>query len=254
MRSVRFEMILGEKLSLLRKQNGFSQEELAEAIGVSRQAVSKWERAESAPDTDNLIELARLYGVSLDDLVNGNELPSKTPAIRSAEGEESDNRHWEDDGLTVDIKDNEITVKNEDGEEKVYDKTEWKRKRSREKRCNATITGVFSLLAVIAYLILGFCLKNGKGWSCGWILFLLIPVVSSGIEAFYYKRVAAFAYPVLVTAIYCALGMIRGLWHPTWVIFITIPIYYIAAERIDRATRTRDQAAIEDALDERKKK
>lgn len=50
-----------------------SQEELAQKIGVSRQAVSKWERAEASPDTDNLILLARLYGVTLDELLTGAE-------------------------------------------------------------------------------------------------------------------------------------------------------------------------------------
>lgn len=60
----------GAKLSQLRKQNGYSQEELAEKLSISRQAISKWERGESSPDTDTLIALAKLYGVSLDELVN----------------------------------------------------------------------------------------------------------------------------------------------------------------------------------------
>ena len=47
--------------------------ELAEKLGVSRQAVSKWERSEASPDTDNLIELAHIYGVTLDELLNGEE-------------------------------------------------------------------------------------------------------------------------------------------------------------------------------------
>lgn len=63
------------RLQKLRKQNGYSQEELAEKIGISRQAVSKWERAEASPDTDNLILLARLYGVTLDELLNTESVP-----------------------------------------------------------------------------------------------------------------------------------------------------------------------------------
>lgn len=62
---------IANNLVKLRKMEGFSQEELAEKIGVSRQAVSKWERAESSPDTDNLIALANLYGLSLDDMLKG---------------------------------------------------------------------------------------------------------------------------------------------------------------------------------------
>lgn len=60
------------RLLQYRKKFGLSQEELAEKIGVSRQAVSKWERAEASPDTDNLIILANIYGVTLDDLLTGN--------------------------------------------------------------------------------------------------------------------------------------------------------------------------------------
>ena len=52
-----------------RKQAGLSQEALADKLGVSRQAVSKWERAESLPDTDNLIALAAFYGLTLDELL-----------------------------------------------------------------------------------------------------------------------------------------------------------------------------------------
>lgn len=60
---------IAERLAARRKEAGLSQEALAEQLGVSRQAVSKWERSESSPDTDNLIALAKLYGVSLDDLL-----------------------------------------------------------------------------------------------------------------------------------------------------------------------------------------
>lgn len=59
------------RLSKLRRERNLSQEALANQLGVSRQAVSKWERAESSPDTDNLIALADLYGMSLDDLLKG---------------------------------------------------------------------------------------------------------------------------------------------------------------------------------------
>lgn len=61
------------RLCELRKAHNLSQEELASKLGVSRQAVSKWERSESSPDTDNLIQLASLYNISLDELLNGDE-------------------------------------------------------------------------------------------------------------------------------------------------------------------------------------
>ena len=62
-------MKLGEKLQRLRRQSGLSQEQLAERLGVSRQAVSKWELDETMPDTENVIQLSRLFGVSCDYLL-----------------------------------------------------------------------------------------------------------------------------------------------------------------------------------------
>ena len=60
---------IARRLAARRKQAGLSQEALADKLGVSRQAVSKWERAESLPDTDNLIALAALYDLTLDELL-----------------------------------------------------------------------------------------------------------------------------------------------------------------------------------------
>ncbi|MEE3299526.1 MAG: helix-turn-helix transcriptional regulator, partial [Candidatus Enteromonas sp.] len=61
---------IANRLVQMRKKMGLSQEQLADKLGLSRQAVSKWERAEASPDTDNLICLAKLYGVSLDELLS----------------------------------------------------------------------------------------------------------------------------------------------------------------------------------------
>lgn len=61
--------ILYNKLKIFRKQYNFTQEEIAEKLGVSRQAVAKWERGETQPDVESCIKLADLYGVSLDMLL-----------------------------------------------------------------------------------------------------------------------------------------------------------------------------------------
>jgi transcriptional regulator with XRE-family HTH domain len=63
-------MTLGEKLQQLRKSKSMSQEQLATQITVSRQAISKWELGESMPDTDNILQLSKLFGVSTDYLLN----------------------------------------------------------------------------------------------------------------------------------------------------------------------------------------
>ena len=238
-----------DRLVELRKNAGYSQEELADTIGVSRQAVSKWERCESSPDTDNLIELARLYKVSLDELINGTDLPPKAPRTEETEqiAADTDAFVWEDDGITVAIKEKEVSVKNEDGEEKTYDAEHLRKKDLKEKRVNTTVSSLTALLVVVAYLLLGFLVPNGIGWTCGWPLFLVIPVSSSIVSFVFYRRIALLNYPCIVVGIYCFVGMFYGIWHPTWVMFISIPVFYIIAEKIDRMTRTRDYAAIKNA-------
>ena len=59
-------MILAEKISEERKKNGWSQEELAEKLSVSRQSVSKWESGQSVPDLNRILELGRIFGVTTD--------------------------------------------------------------------------------------------------------------------------------------------------------------------------------------------
>ena len=62
-------MILADKIIDLRKKAGWSQEELAEKLGVSRQSVSKWEGAQSIPDMNKILQLSELFGVSTDYLL-----------------------------------------------------------------------------------------------------------------------------------------------------------------------------------------
>ena len=74
-------MLLGEKLKKLRKARGLSQEQLADQLNVSRQAISKWELGESTPDTDNLVALSDYYGVSLDYLLRDQEVPEVSEKV-----------------------------------------------------------------------------------------------------------------------------------------------------------------------------
>lgn len=64
-------MTMGEKILNLRKARGWSQEELAERVGVTRQAVSRWESDSAKPDADKIIALCDLFGVSADYLLRG---------------------------------------------------------------------------------------------------------------------------------------------------------------------------------------
>ena len=75
-------MILADKIIELRKKNGWSQEELAEKLDVSRQSISKWESAQSIPDMNRIIAMSQIFGVSTDVLLK-DELDLSTGAAQS---------------------------------------------------------------------------------------------------------------------------------------------------------------------------
>lgn len=87
---------LTDKLTALRVERGLTQAELARAVGVSRQTVSRWERGFIVPSAANLISLSRLYGVPLDELMNGEPdeeeetAAPEAPEAETAEMEELD--------------------------------------------------------------------------------------------------------------------------------------------------------------------
>ena len=85
-------MTFSDKLIALRKKAGWSQEELAERLNVSRQSVSKWESAQSMPDIDKIVQLSSLFGVTTDYLLKDGqddpppaaaETPSPLPRIKA---------------------------------------------------------------------------------------------------------------------------------------------------------------------------
>lgn len=91
------DLAMAQRLVNRRKAAGLSQEALAAQLGVSRQAVSKWERSESSPDTDNLIALAALYGVSLDELLYGEAVDDANCSEDSDAGAETSDEAEEDE-------------------------------------------------------------------------------------------------------------------------------------------------------------
>lgn len=76
--------MLSENLKVLRKQKGFSQEELAVRVNVVRQTVSKWEKGLSVPDADTVIKLAEVFGVSVSELL-GEEIKDAEEKLEVAE-------------------------------------------------------------------------------------------------------------------------------------------------------------------------
>lgn len=238
-----------------RKSMGLSQEELASRIGVSRQAVSKWERAEASPDTDNLIELSKVYGVTLDEMLRGKseasdektagasdektaEAPADEPSIQPEEDDSAEkvrigwhgihvrDRH----GAKVDIDRHGIFVE-ENGEQKVYTDENGVIHRP-EEYChhhhdeNKSFWRYvpYPSITIIAYLLFGFFNVCG-GWAWGWIVFLTIPIYYTLVTAIERRDANIFCYPVLAVIAFLIFG-IFGFWHPGWVVFLTIPIYY----------------------------
>ncbi len=76
-------MKLGQNIQSCRKRAGLSQEALAEKLGVSRQAISKWELGEAEPELKNLQLLAKVFGVSVDDLLSEEPTPAAAPATQA---------------------------------------------------------------------------------------------------------------------------------------------------------------------------
>lgn len=267
---------IADRLVKLRKQKGLSQEELADKLGLSRQAVSKWERAEASPDTDNLICLAKLYGVSLDQLLNTdddlntiiNEQVKKddvTPEVEEAKEEkesttinkdnketvhiDKDGIHIESEDQTVHIDKDGIYVNGQDIKEKV--KTQVKQEIVTEKKISKPVyEGIIEsslfFLSLIAYIVLGFIL-GGKAWSTYWILIFVPDIIVSIVRSIRKSKFTCFNITFLVLFVFFFVSYLLPtfitsmpyLWHPMWVVFLVIPLYYITFGGVDKAIATK---------------
>ncbi|MBQ7375172.1 MAG: helix-turn-helix transcriptional regulator [Clostridia bacterium] len=84
-------MNISEKIIKLRKTNGWSQEDLAEKLYVSRQAISRWENGTALPDAENVLQISKLFNVTTDYLLNDDyESDSDIPAVQTAAKETED--------------------------------------------------------------------------------------------------------------------------------------------------------------------
>ncbi len=198
-------LIMAERFSKLRKQAGFSQEELAAKLGISRQAVSKWERAESSPDTDNLIALSRLYGISLDELLLGDE-QVKT-SLGNEESQSSE---------TTDACPHTASHTFPSENQTINDSSTCTNNLENESNGGilARLGGAFPILICLLYCVLG---AVWNLWHPMWILFLLIPVYYLGIYN---------GYPIIVTILFLIAGFIFDKWSIAWLFFLTIPVFY----------------------------
>ncbi len=215
---------IANRLLQLRKERGLSQEDLAERIGISRQSVSKWERAEASPDTDNLIALARLYGVSLDELLLGgepNENGETPPAVpeHACPGVESAYSL-----IPVQAPPKEDTPDaGEPGSIQPDSGPPMPASPNGRRGKSVWLAFPYPVLVCIVYLLLGFLCD---WWHPGWILFLTVPIYYSIADIVVHKRSPKhFAYPVLTVVLFLVLGFM-GWWHVSWLVFLTVPLYY----------------------------
>ena len=233
---------LANRLTKLRKDHGYSQEELAEKLGVSRQAISKWECAEASPDTDNLIALSKLYGISLDEIVNGKD---ESEEVRDGSGIDIGESHIhikDDDGSEVHISTNGLKVNGVDIKDAVKKhKYEHIEEKVTFYKVLGAIEGVLHALAIIAFILCG---AIGGLWYCAWVLVFVPEIIISIIRCFYKKRFCEFNAPFAAAFVFFFVcmwvpGLDANLWHPMWVVFLGIPAYYAIFGPIDALIKER---------------
>ena len=188
---------IANRLVELRKSHGYSQEALAAKLGISRQAISKWERAEASPDTDNLMALAALYGTTLDALVN---TENDQYILGNAPSDDA---------------------------ESVQAVPEKLPKTELQKKGIKLLKFPFPLFVVLVFVVLGFALQD---WHPAWLLFLLIPIYYhfAGAHTVRKKKpgLLAMAVPEVIVLLYLICGFFFSLWSTAWVLFLAIPLYY----------------------------
>lgn len=184
---------LADRLVELRKEHKLSQEALAEKLGLSRQSISKWERAEASPDTDNLIALAEVYGVTLDELLGNNELKAEKTEPQATK--------------------KQLSAKQIKG-------------KSNLKKAPLLFLGAIALYAG-GGIVLGVF-----WWALMWILFpLVLGYTFSALSLCFEDRkllsilFSTIAAVFLAVSLYIVLGITFGLWGIAWIIFLAIPAY-----------------------------
>ena len=176
---------LANRLVELRKQKKLSQEALAEKLGLSRQSISKWERAEASPDTDNLIALAEVYEMSLDELL-GNEI-KEIKEETEIKAEKTENKLLKLSPLFLLVA---IAIYTAGG---ILFGGKW------------WATG-WVLFTLVLALTLFAATKSAK---------------KRGVKI----ALSTLAVLLATASIYVFMGMLLSLWHIAWLVFLLIPAY-----------------------------
>lgn len=228
---------LSNNLYELRRNCGLSQEEFAERLNVSRQAVSKWERGEAYPDTDNLIAISDMFGVTIDELLRSDNINISESDIKNeADGaSETDNGFFRvnvNDKVRLDLG-GEITVDDSDGKVKVNLGDNGITVNSDEGvQIKLGKHGIhihedaddddddddedddFSGIRIRnGHINIGFDEKEAR---------------QNSSLSFWYKV----PYPIITVIAFLAIGLFFNGWYWAWTLFMTIPIYYSLLDAI----------------------
>ena len=225
---------LPKNLYELRRQHNLSQEEFAEKLGVSRQAVSKWERGEAYPDTENLIMISEMFSVTIDELLNSDNLNNgNTEAENEYDSADNDDSFFrvnvgnkvkldlngeitvddEDTKVKIDFDNGDIIVNDEDGQVKVG-------------LGNGGITvdsddGVKIRLGKRGIVIRDNDDDDDDDED---------NLPKGSVASVFY----AVPYPIITLVAFLALGLFFNAWYWAWTLFLTIPVYYSLVTAICR--------------------
>mgnify|MGYP003296623427 CR=1 FL=1 len=233
--------LLGNKLYELRKKQHLSQEELAEKLGVSRQAISKWECGESLPDTDNLISISKLYGVSLDELVGNTPTQPHTDEPEQEKAEQAnasseDNTqgarkkgiHIENDNIHIDVEgkihidDDGVHIGGENGIHIDDD--------------GVHVGGEDGILIDDDGVHVGDDVNINVHMD--------IPTKKCTKKELALRILTYLPYPIVVTIAYLLWGFLGDGWALGWTLFVTIPVYYSIIDCIKKKKATHFNYAV----------
>lgn len=232
----------GEFLYTLRKERGMTQAELAEALGVTNKAVSKWETGEAMPETALLLPISRIFGVTVDELLDGKraepyytESDFDTSNRDENAGDKKDKRFDEeniDEFFTRQFMEKHLFTRGKDEFPKnVVD------------RISGAVCALLFLSGLIAYLLIG----TLRGlWHPYWVIIpacaLGCGIVGSVFDLLNKPKreykiskgenpyVGAICGIVMLACIisYLLLGAIGNLWHPYWIIVVCGAVFSAA--------------------------
>ncbi|MBP5445055.1 MAG: helix-turn-helix transcriptional regulator [Acholeplasmatales bacterium] len=191
---------VANRLQQLRKAKGLSQEELAQILGLSRQAISKWERAETSPDTDNLICLARLYNISIDKLLDTSESTEEIKErIAQERIDEIDKEIVEECNEVVEI-DSEKEIDNLEltEKEKELDDKEWNL--IKELIVSTIVIGIIACMIISE--------EDVYWWKWCWMLFVVPFCLIHSFYNIFHNQLSS-----VTSLIYATVAFLIGLYY-----------------------------------------